>query len=697
MRQIINHSKGHRLLNIRRRADFMACLAVGIIGTLLAACSGGIGKASKDVMSRNDSIIYSLYAKGEYDRAEAAIDSMEQLGEIPAWSAASVRAGIYYNREYDMVKATEVIKESVARQDMKTALDSMRYAECLVKYGYVLLGANKMEVLLRMLMPTIEQLKQQVNHPEYGRLYTHDLLKCYDQLMCAQYFLGMKEDTKKTCEELFQGDMELMRRYGSSQVKFQIAVDLDHMAAIFLTYKDYAGAEKYVRCLDSLANEMIKSPDTNEAYKDEFTAMRAIRLATYELGMGHRAEADKYMAEYRKTNYSKKAAGPLEVAEYLLEARRYAEAADIYPYLYKYMADVGSNFDFNLAPQFCEMFKANYMAGRRDSALAVAKYVFDRLDSMIIADRQSNATEMATVYETQKKDAEIAKQQIELTQQRVIGLVIAIVLLTVFFVIYSLHRKRAAKKLADMKAAQERIESELRIARDIQMSMVPSIFPEREGLDMYASMTPAKEVGGDLYGYLLEGDRLYFAVGDVSGKGVPASLFMAQATRLFLTLAKQGMMPAEICTRMNDALSGNDNENGMFVTLWLGMLNLPTGRLSFCNAGHNPPIIGGGANKGDFLDMQPNAPIGLWPGLEYEGEEIETIKGRALFVYTDGLNEAENPQQEQFGDDRLLSILRNTHFDSAQQVIELLKTEVAHHRNGAEPNDDLTMMCLRVS
>ena len=635
-------------------SNLMAVVAAVVVCAMLAAC-GGRGKASKDVMSRNDSIVYSLYTKGEYDRAEAAIDSMEQLGEIPAWSAASVRAGIYYNREYDMVKATEVIKESVARQDMKTALDSMRYAECLVKYGYVLLGENKMEELLRMLMPTIEQLKLQVNHSEYGRLYTHDLLKCFDQLMCAQYFLGMKEDTKKTCEELFQGDMELMRRYGSSQVNFQIAVDLDHMAAIFLTYKDYAGAEKYVRCLDSLANEMIKSPDTNEAYRDEFTAMRSIRLANYELGMGNRVEADRYMAEYRKTNFSKKAGGPLEVAEYLLQAGRYAEAADIYPYLYKYLADVGSNFDFNLAPQFCEMFKANYMAGRRDSALAVAKYVFDRLDSMIIADRQSNATEMATVYETQKKDAEIAKQQIELTQQRVIGLVIAIILLTVFFVVYTLHRKRAAKKLADMKAAQERIESELRIARDIQMSMVPSIFPEREGLDMFAQMTPAKEVGGDMYGYVLLGDKLYFAVGDVSGKGVPASLFMAQATRLFRTLAAQGMVPA------------------------------------------NPPIMGGGANKGDFLDMQPNAPIGLFPGLEYEGEEIETVKGRALFIYTDGLNEAENPQQEQFGDERLLSILRDTHFDSAQQVIESLKAEIENHRKDAEPNDDLTMMCLRVS
>ena len=155
-----------------------------------------------------------------------------------------------------------------------------------------------------------------------------------------------------------------------------------------------------------------------------------------------------------------------------------------------------------------------------------------------------------------------------------------------------------------MKAAQERIESELRIARDIQMSMVPHEFPQHEGLDMFASMTPAKEVGGDLYGYLIQGD---------------------------------------------------------------------------------------------FLEMQPNLPIGLFPGFEYEGEEIETVKGRALFIYTDGLNEAENPQQEQFGDERLLGILRDTHFDSAQQIIESLKAEVENHRKDAEPNDDLTMMCLRVN
>ena len=245
-------------------------------------------------------------------------------------------------------------------------------------------------------------------------------------------------------------------------------------------------------------------------------------------------------------------------------------------------------------------------------------------------------------------------------------------------------------------AQKASIESELNVASNIQMSMLPSVFPNREGLDMHASMTPAKEVGGDLYGYLLKGDNLYFCVGDVSGKGVPASLFMAQVTRLFRTLANQQMAPADICTHMNEALSGDENPTNMFVTMFVGMVNLQSGHLKFCNAGHNPPVIGGGEHHGEFLQMLPNFPIGVLPGLEFQGEEIDTIKGRALFLYTDGLNEAENREHEQFGDDQLLSILRNTHFESAQQVVETLYNEVQRHRDGADPNDDLTMMCLRM-
>ena len=291
-------------------------------------------------------------------------------------------------------------------------------------------------------------------------------------------------------------------------------------------------------------------------------------------------------------------------------------------------------------------------------------------------------------HEREKMDSE--RQRLYLIF--VIGVIVVAAIITTLIL-----RQRAARRLGAIKAEQERIESELQIARDIQMSMVPSTFPNREGLDMYALMAPAREVGGDLYGYVLNEDKLYFCLGDVSGKGVPASLFMAQVTRLFQTLAKQGMQPAEMCTRINDALSGEDNESLMFVTFFLGLIDLKTGHLSFCNAGHNPPVIGGTPSNGDFLKMEPNAPFGLWPGLQYVGEEIENIKGRALLIYTDGLNEAENHQLQRFGDDRLLSILRCTYFESSKQVVETLATAVEKHRNGAEPNDDLTIMCIRVA
>ena len=143
-----------------------------------------------------------------------------------------------------------------------------------------------------------------------------------------------------------------------------------------------------------------------------------------------------------------------------------------------------------------------------------------------------------------------------------------------------------------------------------------------------------------------------------------------------------------LCTR---------NETNMFVTLFAGKIDLKTGLLSYCNAGHNPPVLGGGDNQGDFLKMEANAPIGLFPQMEYVGEEMQSIKGRALFIYTDGLNEAEDTEQKQFGEEQLLAVLRDTRFDSAQQVVETLFAKIEEHRKGAEPNDDLTMLCLRVS
>ena len=282
---------------------------------------------------------------------------------------------------------------------------------------------------------------------------------------------------------------------------------------------------------------------------------------------------------------------------------------------------------------------------------------------------------------------------------------VAIALLVIAFLSFYLYRRQLAARrlkhayhqlavaydqLEETTTAKERIESELRIASDIQMSMVPQAFPERSDLDLYGLMNPAKEVGGDLYDFVIIDNKLYFCLGDVSGKGVPASLFMTQAIRLFRALAKQRRKPSDIATRLNNELSEN-NDNGMFVTMFIGEADLTTGHLYYCNAGHNPPLL-----DGEFIDVQPNAPIGLWPELDFEGEELDSISGKLLFIYTDGLNEAENLAQEQYGDDRLQQMLQQMKSYTARQVIDTFSQSVESHRNGAIPNDDLTMLAIKV-
>jgi len=456
--------------------------------------------------------------------------------------------------------------------------------------------------------------------------------------------------------------------------------------------------QKYTDYCDSMLRWYKRQPEYDTLFADKIHGQICVSLAEVLAARNDMEGAAKAHEEFLATVYSKQLNAKINATNYLRHAKRYTEGADIFKGYDSAVKDWGlDEEDMEVITNYLfPKFHFNYHAGRRDTALAVALKIDSLIAPAIRKQRKSEAAELATIYDTQQKEAQIARQQAQISEQRLWTAAIVFALITLFFVVYTIYRRRAAKRLAEMKAAQERMESELRIARDIQMSMVPNQFPDYEGLDMYASMTPAKQVGGDLYGYVLLGDKLYFAVGDVSGKGVPASLFMAQATRLFRMLASQGMMPAQICTRMNEALSGDDNESGMFVTFFLGLLDLKTGHLDFCNAGHNPPVIGGGDHKGDFLPMIANAPFGLWPGLEYKGEEIDTIKGRALFIYTDGLNEAENRQQEQLGDDRLLQVLRDTNYASAREVIDALQSAVEKHRDGAEPNDDLTMMYIKI-
>lgn len=252
-------------------------------------------------------------------------------------------------------------------------------------------------------------------------------------------------------------------------------------------------------------------------------------------------------------------------------------------------------------------------------------------------------------------------------------------------------------KVRETTVAKEKIESELRIAREIQMGMIPHIFPPFPNLsqiDIYATLKPAKEVGGDLYDFfLIDDENMCFAIGDVSGKGIPASLFMAVTRTLLRSVADKESEPAAIVTTLNKSLSMN-NESSMFVTFFLGVINLKNGILTYTNAGHNPPVYMKNDGTVLFFENTDAIPIGLFDNYIYQQKTMQLIPGDSLFLYTDGITEAENSKEELYGEKRLIDVLhQNSKFDLST-IINAVATNVVNHVDGYIQSDDITMMSI---
>ena len=251
-------------------------------------------------------------------------------------------------------------------------------------------------------------------------------------------------------------------------------------------------------------------------------------------------------------------------------------------------------------------------------------------------------------------------------------------------------------------AEKASIENELKIAHDIQMSMLPKTFPpypERSDIDIFGSLTPAKDVGGDLFDFYImhspeRGDQLCFCIGDVSGKGVPASLVMATTRSLFRNISAHVSDPGQIVRVINEA-QVEGNEAAMFVTLFVGILNLADGRLLYCNAGHNPPLLIG--KQLSYLPCDPNLPAGLMPEIDFTVQEMVLQPGDIIFLYTDGLNEAEDAAQAQFGEERMEQVASRLMAEgtrSTKAVVERMTEAVKGFVGDAEQSDDLTMLAI---
>lgn len=244
-------------------------------------------------------------------------------------------------------------------------------------------------------------------------------------------------------------------------------------------------------------------------------------------------------------------------------------------------------------------------------------------------------------------------------------------------------------------SANERMESELNIAREIQLGMLPTDFPQSERVKLHALLNPAKEVGGDLYDFQMKDDSLYFAVGDVSGKGVPAALVMAITRAACRFFAGMGLSMDKVAYQLNNSVADGNDAN-MFATLFLARLDLKTYKMSFCNAGHNPIIVIPSDGAPYYYKAIPNLAVGLFADFQYQLETLDLQPGTKLLVYTDGVSEAETSNKELFGDDRLLAVASTPEFRQMEpkEMVEQVYSSIRHFAGNNEQNDDVTILAI---
>lgn len=260
------------------------------------------------------------------------------------------------------------------------------------------------------------------------------------------------------------------------------------------------------------------------------------------------------------------------------------------------------------------------------------------------------------------------------------------------------HAFENAALYADL-IESKRVEEALALAHDIQMSMLPKIGPAviaNPKIELHAFISPAKEVGGDFYDFFFTDENtLVFAIGDVSGKGVPAALFMAVTKTLIKAIAKTYNTPAEILNLANKELI-QDNDSFMFVTIFIGILNIDTGEMHYSNGGHNLPFIINNTGEINQIATTPGVCLGIAADMKYHSAKIILNKGDCLFLYTDGVTEAMNMKKQQFSEERLYKLLQNSHDICLKQLIEKISTEVSHFTRNTLQSDDITMMAWKM-
>ena len=676
----------------RMLAFVLLLIVTGFVWLLLTGCSSrgdgsdGTGdKAGADVKNRYGQLDRQMTVgmTENPDSMLGVVDSLQQSGWLPRPIADYERGTCYALME----------KRRIAEYYYTRALDDGRlmelwpraYYRASVNLAILLSGKGDEERALQVATRAYGRLQESADSPDATQWKGGLLFN----IGSSQLNLGYTAEGRETLRAAMT-HVRIRATEDPNNENLRTWATLAVNAATVLMNNHQDGQLAAIREAEDAVKAMSRSREVPPALTDMLRGKVASLKAMYYVEQGQTAEANTAYRQYLATDYASMPQTYTERLTFLEKSGRWEEAASLLPAIWQVHEEIDMRPDITYMSDLAEGYTVYRKTGQRDSALSVGDRMAAMIDSVRKYNMEDGAAELAVIYDTQQKETEIYQQRSRLRTQQLVAVIALLTLMLAAYAGYNIYRRRVRKMLEKARKERERMESELRVAHDIQMSMVPGQMPEYPGLDLYAMMQPAREVGGDLYDYFILDGKLFFSIGDVSGKGIPAAMVMTVSVNLFRTFAREGFSPAYVATRLNEALS-RDNDSGMFCTMFLGILDLTTGTLDYCNAGHTPPLM-----DGEYLEMETNAPLGLWPDLEFVSERIDDVRGHTLFFYTDGITEAEDVAQIQYGEERLQQLLCPVSEESSWQTADRIVADVTRHVDGAEASDDITLMVIKL-
>ena len=674
----------------------------GATELLFAGCQSGARNSSSPEATAM--VIAASEAK-DNERVLSLADSLEKAGKISPGESYYWQGHAHYQmgqREQAKSLWQEAIKVTENSTD---ANDLVYYTKSASYLTSQLCRYAEYAAALYTALPVINRLEK----------IECDTTSDYTNLLvfagcCKAYFDKKDSTATDMLERAYRLHIDRIRQNASKKAYRDAMVGIINIAYIWNYVKGYEEGLLWTERMGNLMKEYKTLYADDKDYIDKQWARYLIFRATSLEGVGRHDEAERAYEEYRQTQFSNSREGWTDANDYLTVANRWEEAADNYYTILEYLQKDLTIYSLdNIQRYLLKKYRAHQMLDQEELVNMTARQICEVLDSAITNNRHLDASELQSIHE---RDMEIVEAEASSARQRQIYTGLVVVLLIIAFTVYSIFRHRASLRLRkaheELKVAYDQleettaqkaaIESDLRIASDIQMGMLPEKFPtraDRDDVQLYASLTPAKEVGGDLFDFYFRDEKLFFCIGDVSGKGVPASLFMAVTRSTFRTVSAHESMPDRIVTIMNKTIA-DMNKNHMFVTLFVGVLDLPTGRLRYSNAGHDAPLlIGAGIGE---LPCDSNIPVGFMPTWKYSLQEAQIFTGTTIFLFTDGLTEAMDINNAQFQMERINDVATRALANQQQEPRQLIDQmiEAVHQFVGeAEQSDDLTMMGIQ--